>query len=366
MIPTKVKQKQELTRVNIDLSNSIVHCGIDAHKKNWNVTVYLDGQFMKTFQQPSETEALLVHLQNHYPKAKYKACYEAGFCGFSVQRSLEAVGIECIVVNAADVPQTNKGTLSKTDSSDSKRIGEAFAKGLLRPIYIPQACDEADRNLIRYRKRVQKDLKAKKQIVKSSLNILGIKIPEVHDKPYWTNNFIKWVESLETGNYSTNITLQLSISDVKILRSRLFEANKHIKQMSCTEKYKDIYQILTSAPGIGLITAMTMITEIQDVKRFDSFDKFNSYIGLCPSEFSSGEQVRKGKMTVRCHREIRSLILEAAWISIRIDPALTLKFNELIKSKTKKRAIVVIAKKLLSRIYSIWYNNNKYEKGILK
>lgn len=366
MIVTKVKQRNNTPRVLTDFSNSTIHCGLDVHKKNWNVSIYVDEVFTKTFQQPATADALYAYLTSNYPHAKYRSCYEAGFCGFSVQRSLQAKGVDCIVVNAADIPQTNKGTLSKTDSSDSKRIGEAFTKGLLRPIHIPKADDEADRNLIRYRKRVQRDLKAKKQIIKSTLNIWGISIPVAHDKPYWTNNFINWIANLQTSGNSTNQTLQLCIEDVKVLRKRLFDTNKLIKTMAYSDKYKKTYDLLTSTPGIGLITAMTIITEIQDIKRFDSFDKFNSYIGLCPSEFSSGEQVRKGKMTTRCQKQIRSLIIEASWIAIKHDPALTQKFNELIKVKTKKRAIVSIAKKLLSRIYSIWYNDIKYEKGIIK
>jgi len=366
MITTKVKEKEVSQRIVADFSQFTIYCGLDVHKKNWNVSVYVDGLFARRFQQPSNAEALLTFLQSNYPNGKYKACYESGFCGFSVQRSLQSVGIDCIVVNAADVPQTSKGALSKTDSSDSKRIAEAFAKGLLRPIHIPLAEDEADRNLIRYRKRVQKDLKAKKQIIKSTLNILGISIPAQHDKSYWTNNFIQWVNDIKTQSTSTNTTLSLCVGDVKGLRKRLFEINKLIKQMADSDKYNARHELLVSVPGIGLITAMTMITEVQDIKRFDSFDKFNSYIGLCPSEFSSGEQIRKGKMTTRCHKELRSLIIEAAWIAIRHDPALTQKFAELITVKTKKRAIVAIAKKLLSRIYSIWYNNIKYEKGIVK
>ncbi len=363
---TKVKQKQEITREKVDFSGFTINCGIDVHKKNWNVSVYLEDQHIKTFQQPSDENALLAHLRTNYPNAKYRACYEAGFCGFSVYRALESLGIECFVANACDIPQTNKGTLSKTDSSDSRRIGESFAKGLLRPIHIPKPEDESDRNIIRYRRRLQKDLKAKKQYIKSTLNIWGIKIPAEHDKPYWTNNFIKWIENMGGNNSYSDKVLQLCIADVKMLRQRMLDTNKLIKQMAYSDKYKEVYEILTSTPGIGLITAMTIITEIQNIKRFDSFNKFNSYIGLCPSEFSSGEVVRKGKMTVRCHKEIRRLIIESAWIAIKIDPALTMKFNELIKTKTKKRAIVVIAKKLLSRIYSIWYNNIKYEKGIIK
>lgn len=365
MTMTNIKQKTK-TRETISFTGQIINIGLDVHKKNWSVSIYLNDKFVKTFHQESRGDILLQHLKNTYPGAIYKACYEAGFCGFSVQRELIALGIECSVVNAADIPQTNKGMLSKTDASDSRRIGEAFAKGLLKPIYIPKPSTEADRNLIRYRKRVQEDLKAKKQGIKSCLFILGLKIPPQYDKPYWTNNFITWLKDLTITDFSNKVTVALLIEDVLLLRKRLFETNKQIRGLSQNENYKATYTLLTSAPGIGLITAMTMITEIGDINRFDSFTKFNSFIGLCPSEFSSGEHIHKGKMTTRGHKTIRALIIEAAWVAKRNDPALTLKYYELIKTKTAKRAIVIIARKLLSRLFTVWKTNIEYEKGVIK
>lgn len=305
-------------------------------------------------------------MTTNYPGAVYKACYEAGFCGFSVQRELSALGILCSVVNASDVPQTNKGMLSKTDAADSRRIGEAFAKGLLKPIYIPRQDIEADRNLIRYRKRVQQDLKAKRQGVKSCLFILGLKIPSQYDKPYWTNNFITWLKELPITDASTKVTMGLLIEDVLALRKRLLYTNQQIRNLPRHQNYKAVYTLLTTTPGIGLITAMTILTEIGDINRFDSFTKFNSFIGLCPSEYSSGEHVRKGKITTRSHKTIRALIIEAAWTAKRNDPALTLKYQQLLQFKTAKRAIVIIARKLLSRLFTIWKTNKPYQKGIIK
>ena len=360
---TKIKQK---IRETISFAGQIIHIGLDVHKKNWSASIYLNDVFVKTFHQESIGKILLQYLKVNYPEATYKACYEAGFCGFSVQRELSNLGIECSVVNAADIPQTNKGMLSKTDASDARRIGEAFAKGLLKPIYIPLPSTEADRNLVRYRKRVQEDLKAKKQGIKSCLFILGLKIPPQYDKPYWTNNFITWLKELTISDWSNKTTLDLLIEDVLIMRKRLFETNKQIRNISQSEKYKANYALLTSTPGIGLITAMTMMTEIGDINRFDSFAKFNSFIGLCPSEYSSGEHVHKGKMTTRGHKTIRALIIEAAWVAKRNDPTLTQKYYDLLKTKTAKRSIVIVARKLLSRLFTVWKTNIEYEKGIVK
>jgi transposase len=362
---TKVKQILQIQET-VNFDGQFINLGMDVHKKNWNISIYLNQFFVRSFHQVSDGQVLLNHLKKNYPGGIYRACYEAGFCGFSIQRELADLGIDCYVVNAADIPQTNKGMLSKTDTIDSRRIGEAFAKEMVKPIYIPEPNIEADRNLIRYRKRVQENLKAKRQGVKSCLTILGIKIPTQYDKPYWTNNFIIWLKSLEIKNHSTKTTINFLIDDVLLLRKRLLEINKDIRTLSQSDKYREIYTILTSSPGVGLITAMTLITEIGDIKRFENFTKFNSFIGFCPSEFSSGERVHKGKMTTRGHKTLRALLIESAWIAMRCDPSLTLKYHELIKTKTGKRAIIIIARKLLSKIYSIWKSKSQYKKGIIR
>ena len=195
---------------------------------------------------------------------------------------------------------------------------------------------------------------------------MGLKIPPEHDKSYWTNNFITWVKELVITDSSNKITVSLLIDDVLLLRKRLFETNKRLRVLSQSENYAATYKLITSTPGIGLITAMTMLTEIGDINRFDSFTKFNSFIGLCPSEYSSGERVHKGKMTNRANKTIRALVIEAAWVAVRVDPALTLKYHELLKTKTGKRAIIIIARKLLSRLFTVWKTNIEYEKGVLK
>lgn len=362
---TKVQIKKVSSAVSF--AGKEIYLGIDVHKNNWNVSVYLDNLFYQKFHQTSEAKVLLNYLEHHFPGGSYKACYEAGFCGFSVQRELSSLGIDCIVVNPADVPQTVKGILSKTDSVDSKRLGAALSKGFLTPIYIPDRITEADRQLIRYRKKIQAHLQSRRKSLKSALRIAGIMIPAEYDKPYFTNNYIKWIKQLCPEESSLKITLEMIVEDIVYYRKRLLEANKQIRQLADSEKYTDMYTILLSVPGIGLITAMTMLTEIGEIKRFNSFAKFNCFIGLHPSEFSSGEHVHKGSITPRGHSSIRPLIIEAAWIAIRNDPAMALRFNELIiLGKTKKRAIIAIARKLLSRIYCVWTNQQLYEKGILK
>lgn len=362
----KTKVQQKTIRETADFSGHQIHLGMDVHKKNWSISVFIGDIFYQTFHQESEVSILKSYLQKNFPGGHVYACYEAGFCGFSLQRELSAIGVECMVVNPSDVPQTNKGAFSKTDALDSKRLGLALAKNMLTPIFIPDEELESDRQLLRYRNKIQNLLQAKRKMLKSLFMTSGIKIPKENDTSYWTNRYLLWVRNLRTGKASLDITIQMIADDVEMLRKRLLLINRKIRELSRTEKYSNDFKILTSTPGIGLITAMTLLTEVGEITRFESFSKFNSFVGLYPSEFSSGEKILKGKLTYRSHKKLRSLIIEAAWISIRTDPALTLKYTELIQTKTKKRAIVIIARKLLSRIYSLWTKKQMYEKGIIK
>jgi transposase len=345
----------------LDSDTSIIYAGIDVHKAQWTVTIYVNDRLFKTFTQPPSAEALYKTLSNNFPGCKYKACYEAGFCGFVVQRDLDKLGIECIVINPADLPKTSKNMYTKTDTIDSKILSEFLSKNLLRSIYIPKRSDESDRALVRYRKVVVKDLGSSRRRVKSLLMSKGILVPEKFQKSYICKKYLEWLQTVELPDGSLRDSLDLILDDVIHFRKKLLQINKQIKTLSCTDKYKGICQILMSAPGIGTITSMTLITEIMDISRFKHFKNFNSYVGLYPTEYSSGEHIRKGFITPRNNKFLRPLIIEAAWSAIQRDGILALKFAELTKRMTKKRAIVAIARKLLSRIYSIWNDGVLYE-----
>lgn len=362
---TKVQKSKETKLLEFaNFSGKTIYVGIDVHKLEWTCSVHLEEQFFKTFTQPPSAEALRTFLDNNFPGASYHACYEAGFCGFSVYRNLIKLGINCMVVNPADVPQTTKDSLTKTDKIDSKRLALCLCKGMLKPIYVPSYVDESDRKLIRYRTSVQRETANHKRRIRSLLFTLDIAIPAELNKPYWSKKMLQWLQELPISNVGAKSAMDLMLDDLIHCRKKLYSVTKEIKKLSETGKYSALMGLLRSTPGIGLITGMTLITEIMDINRFPNFNKFNAFVGLYPNQFSSGEKVRMGKMTPRHNAYLRPLIIEAAWISIRFDSALTLKFNEDCKRKTKKRAIVTIARKLLSRIYTVWTNGVLYEKGL--
>jgi transposase len=119
-------------------------------------------------------------------------------------------------------------------------------------------------------------------------------------------------------------------------------------------------QLLTSIPGIGKITAITLLSEIEDIRRFQNLDKLCSYVGLIPTMSSSGERDSAGSITSRSNNFLRSMLVESAWIAIKYDPSLALAYVNLSKRMKKNEAIVRIAKKLLGRIRYVLKNEKEY------
>lgn len=354
----KVRQKA-------DFQGKTVYVGVDVHLRQWNVTVYLEKIFVRTFQQPPEVKSLVGHLKDNYPNATFKVVYEAGFCGFWLCRSLLDLDIGCIVVNAADVPQTHKDIHTKNDHNDSRRLAHTLCHDLLRGIYIPDLELESDRYLLRYRRRLQKDLTRCKNRTKSLLHLQGIPLPVQFDNSRWTKAFITWLKSLEIPYSSAQKTMTYLIEQVSMLRQKQLEVIRSIRLLEKKQRYTSDYQILRSIPGIGSIVGMTLVTEVGNIKRFPNFYHFNSFIGFCPSEHSSGEDQRRGSIIPRHHSPLRELLIESAWVSIRKDPALLLKYENWKVKKDSKKAIIKVARCLLNRIYSLWIKNTEYEKGIM-
>ena len=136
--------------------------------------------------------------------------------------------------------------------------------------------------------------------------------------------------------------------------------NKQIRQLSNTERYKDNVKLLKSVPGIGLLTAMIILTELEAIERFSNIDKLCGYIGLVPSTKSSGEKDKTGDITPRGHNVLRTAIIESSWTAIRNDPSLMHSYLTFIKRMESNKAIIKIAKKLLSRIRYVLMNKKPY------
>lgn len=347
----------------LDFKGQNIYVGIDVHLKSWSVAVLSEHSVLKRFRQDPNPDSLHKFLTTHYPGADYYSVYEAGFCGFWIHGRLSSLGINNIVVNPADVPTMSKEKIRKTDSVDCGKLARELRSGTLEGIYVPSVETLEMRSLIRLRNKIVKDTTREKNRIKSFLRFHGIDIPEEftrHSVGNWSKRFLAWLREVLLSTQYGREALNIHIEQFIRLRGMLLGQTRLLRTLSRGEALKEPVRLLTSVPGIGITTAMSLAVEIDDIGRFASANALASYIGLIPMCHSSGEKRDNGNMTVRKHAMLRYYIIEAAWIAIRKDPAMTLAYEGYRKRMDASNAIVKIGRKLVNRIFFVLKRKQEY------
>jgi len=349
---------QNLSR--LDFTGQQIYVGMDVHKKSWSVSIFTEHLEHKTFSQPPEVNVLVNYLKRNFPGAVYNAVYEAGFSGFWAHDNLIEQGVNCIIVNPADVPTKNKEKATKTDKVDCRKLARGLRSGEIEGIYVPSRAKLEDRQLLRTRQSmVKKQTRCKNQI-KAILFFYGIHIPEELTKSRWSNKFIQWLGEIHQQKASGDLAFAAHLMELKHIRQIIAALNRGIRALSQTDEYRENVRLLKTVPGISLLTAMTLLTELYDINRFQNLDNLLSYVGLIPNTNSSGEKDCKTGITGRSNSQLRWLLIESAWTAVRKDPALLMAFSRLSKKTTSTKAIVKIAKKLLNRVRYVLKNQKEY------
>ena len=344
----------------IDFKGENIYIGFDVHKKDWKVTIMSERIVHKTFAQPPKPQVLASYLKKNFPGARYHSAYEAGFCGYWIHYQLQQLGINSIIVNAADIPTTQKEKVQKEDRRDSRKIARSLANGELRGIHIPRISSLEDRALMRARADFVSDVSRYKNRIKSFLMFHGIELPVEFEKNNWSSKFLLWLRQVKLTQLSGNQSLESLIGMYVSLREQVLKSTQQIRSLSRTDAYASNVNLLTSIPGMGLINSMTILTEVEDIKRFRNNDHFCSFIGLTPGTHSSGDKDVNTGITVRGHGTLRETFVEAAWIAVAKDPALMLAFHKYSKRMEKNKAIIRIAKKLACRVQYVLRNGMPY------
>src|SRR6185295_3246125 len=193
----------------VSFEGQCLYVGIDVHKKQWSVSIFSSELHHKTFSQPPSPVSLKSYLDQHFPEAKVICAYEASKFGFWIQRELSSYGYQCMVVNPADIPTSNKETAGKTDPIDSRKIGKTLRSGLLTSIHVPALSTEGDRQLFRYRKKLWGDLVKVKNRIKDKILFAGIVVPPDLDNSNWTKAFLKWLQEVIIPSPTSRLTLDL-------------------------------------------------------------------------------------------------------------------------------------------------------------
>jgi transposase len=269
-----------------------------------------------------------------------------------------------MVVNPADIPDTDKERRSKTDVIDARKLATHLAAGLLHGVHVPSEKTQKQRSLIRFRKKLWGDLSRAKNRLKSELRFQGIVIPPQFDNPHWSHNFLNWIEQQAVQDEDLKDTLALMLEEVQALRGLLLKTERKLRELMRSEDFRQNSALLRSVPGVGPLTTMLFLLEVRDVNRFKNFDALNRFAGLCPDSHSSGQRERHTGLTRRAHSPLRSALVESAWQLIRKDPVMLEHYKKLCGRMKGPQAIIRIARRLLRRMRAVLLSGRMYVKGV--
>jgi len=243
-------------------------------------------------------------------------CYEAGPTGYGLCRALRAHGIDCIVVAPSKTPQPVGGRI-KTDRRDAQLLAHYLRTNSLVAVDVPSEHQEALRDFVRLREDAVWALQKARQQLGGFLLRHGRIYP---GKSAWTLKHVTWIRSQRFDLELARRTLDQYLAEMIRLKERLDELTEQLELHLKAAPQSELFQNLQALRGVHTVVAATIVAEIGDLRRFASASRFMSYVGLTPSERSSGNEVRRGRITKAGNPHVRRVLVEAAWCA-RYRPA---------------------------------------------
>lgn len=315
-----------------------VSIGIDVHKKHYTISCLVKGRVVNKATLPPSPKKLVDYINSRFEGAEIKTVYEAGFSGFNLHRVLESAGINNIVVNASSIEVASRDRV-KTDRRDSLKMAGLLECGRLRGIRVPAKEEEVGRLLHRTRGQLIQDRVRTVNRIKMRLYQFGIELPKTINETS-LNNLLK-LPDLEA---EIKFSLKKYILFWELLDKEIREIDKAQKKLAESDK---LFATYSSIPGYGLQTARMISTELGNMSQFTSERSLFSFIGLTPTERSSGEAVHKGHISRQGSSRLRCVLIEAAWTAVRTDVYWKYQYHKRVLKIGGKRAIVAIARRLL-------------------
>ena len=333
-----------------------IFVGVDLHRFKWHVTVRTEDQELFSGTIPGHWEALR-KLLDRYRGDSIQVVYEAGYFGFWLHDRVVSYGAHCIVTPPSLLPQ-EYGNRVKTDRRDSRKLAYLLAKGMLRRVWVPRLEEGYHRQVTRRRRQLIGDRVRVQNRIKSELQFYGV--PLVGPQGPWPRVYVEKLWCIRFGDRWMQESFQRLLEQYAFLSEQIKKQTQLLKELSQTPLYRERVEILWSVPGIGLIAAMEVLVELQDVSRFRRADKLAAYVGLTPSQYSSADKIRMGRITRAGKSGLRAVLVEASWKLITKDGAVRDKYERIKARSGGKRAIVAVSRMLLLRLRRILLDGRPY------
>ena len=290
----------------------ITYVGLDVHKDTIAVALAEAGgdkdvrEYGKVTNTPTAVKALATKLSRGGRKLQF--CYEAGPCGYGIQRQLSLAGHDCVVVAPSLIPR-KPGDRIKTDRRDAINLAKLHRAGELTPVWVPDPAHEAIRDLVRARLAAVRSLRQARQQLTSFLLRHG----HHYHRPAWTLMHRRWMAGLRFEQAAHHIVLEDCIAAVEAATARRDRLAAHIETALPDWSLAPVVRGLQALRGMALVAAATLVAELGDITRFANPRQLMAYLGLVPSEHSSGGARRQGGITKAGNGAARRILIEAAW-----------------------------------------------------
>jgi transposase len=343
----------------IKFKGKTVSIGVDMHKLSWRITALVEGDMVLAVTLAHPTYDSFRQVISRFKGNYVRIVYEAGPGGFDLYDKLTEDGIDCIVTPPSLIP-TESGNKVKTDKKDSYKLARLLESGMLKKVWVLCPEERAHRQLVRTRRQIVNHRSDVMRQIKSLLLFHGIKVP-FSSSQHWSGRFVKWLHEVDLGDEYLNASLKALVQLLDYLSGEKKRLTHEVIELARKDKYASKIKLLKTIPGIGALSAMEILVEIQDMSRFETADELAAYLGLTPSQYSSGEHIRMGHITHMGNRRIRSTLVESSWILIKKDRQMRQKYENVKDRRGGKKAIVAVARSLSARIRRILLDQVPYE-----
>ena len=291
--------------------DTAIYVGFDVHKETVSISVAEAGRAPARFVGvvAHNVPKLLKTLSKLGGSERLHVVYEAGPTGYGLQRALAANGYVCEVIAPSQMPRRT-GDRIKTDRRDSLRLAECSRAGELHPVWIPDEQHEAVRDLFRAREDAVRARMKVRQQLKGFLLRHGVRYP---GKTSWTKTFYQWLGTLNFEHSAAQTAFTEYWLAVQAGDERVHRLDKALQASVEGWRFEPVVAALQALRGIDVTSAIGLVVEIGDLSRFDHPRKLMSYLGLVPSQHSSGDKISRGSITKTGNSHARRLLTEAAW-----------------------------------------------------
>jgi transposase len=341
-----------------------IFAGLDVDKRSISVTFADHNRLLRSLRMPYSVEHLINHVRKHFPDQKVAFAYEAGPTGYGLYDGLESQAYRCLIASPSMIPKA-PGQRVKTNRLDSRMLAENLRGGQLKSIHVPTGVYRELRHLTQLRDAFVSEMAGMKQRIKSLLLFEGIEFPPAPAGGQWSFTVKAKLRKLPCSS-TVRFKLDELLDSLEFNEQRVVKTTREIHRFCKQDpELSQCMKYLMSICGIGWIVASQLLARIGDWRELEKIRQLAGFLGLVPTENSTGERTDRGSITHSGDPRLRSKLIQASWSAIRQDAELREFFRSVCRRHPRnvasRVAIVAVARKLSVRISVVLMKQRPYE-----